>query len=139
MVLYQQIEDRVLVPRVYGRMLNLPPIILLIAVLAGAELLGIIGVLLALPLTAAARVAVDFMIENRRLPLVTVDDDVDDDEMPTAPDGELLAPEPEGETKPPQSPSTMKQDQEDMVLAPDGPAAEEDGTDQKAKEEEKTT
>jgi predicted PurR-regulated permease PerM len=76
---YQQFEDRYLVPRVYGRTLNLPPIIVLFAVLAGAELLGITGVLLALPLTAAARVGIDFFIENRRLPLVTFD-------QPLAPD-----------------------------------------------------
>jgi predicted PurR-regulated permease PerM len=66
-VLYQQFEDRILVPRVYGRTLNLPPVIVLIAVLAGAELLGITGVLLALPLTAAGRVGLDYMIQNRIL------------------------------------------------------------------------
>jgi predicted PurR-regulated permease PerM len=69
MIAYQQFEDRILVPRVYGRTLNLPAIIVLIAVLAGAELLGIIGVLLALPLTAAARVAVDYLIESRQIVL----------------------------------------------------------------------
>jgi predicted PurR-regulated permease PerM len=64
---YQQFEDRVLVPRVYGRTLNLPPVIVLIAVLAGAELLGITGVLLALPLTAAGRVGLDYLIQNRQI------------------------------------------------------------------------
>jgi predicted PurR-regulated permease PerM len=63
--LYQQFEDRYLVPRVYGRTLNLPPVIVLIAVLAGAELLGVTGVLLALPITAAGRVAMDYVLENR--------------------------------------------------------------------------
>ncbi len=65
MVAYQQFEDRFLVPRVYGRTLNLPPIIVLVAVLAGAELLGITGVLLALPLTAAGRVLLDYAMESR--------------------------------------------------------------------------
>jgi len=69
LVAYQQFEDRFLVPRVYGRTLNLPPVIVLIAVLAGAELLGIVGVLLALPLTAAARVALDYLIESRQIVL----------------------------------------------------------------------
>jgi predicted PurR-regulated permease PerM len=82
---YQQFEDRYLVPRVYGRTLNLPPIIVLFAVLAGAELLGITGVLLALPLTAAARVALDFIMENRRLPLVPTD-------QPLAPDSPSRSP-----------------------------------------------
>ena len=65
LILYQQFEDRFLVPRVYGRTLNLPPIIVLIAVLAGAELLGVTGVLLSLPLAAAARVGIDYVVENR--------------------------------------------------------------------------
>jgi predicted PurR-regulated permease PerM len=80
LVLYQQFEDRYLVPRVYGSTLNLPPIIVLIAVLAGAELLGVAGVLLALPLTAAGRVAVDYVIEHRRLPIIEGTD------VPLAPD-----------------------------------------------------
>jgi predicted PurR-regulated permease PerM len=79
MMAYQQFEDRVLIPRVYGRTLNLPPIIVLIAVLAGAELLGVTGVILALPLTAAARVAIDYTIEHRRIPLMPAD-------QPLAPD-----------------------------------------------------
>lgn len=124
MVVYQQFEDRYLVPRIYGRMLNLPPIIVLIAVLAGAELLGIMGVLLALPLTAAARVAVDFMIENRRLPLVVVDD------QRLAPDGELLTRSDSQEDEPPPIP---EQDLEDQVLAPDGAVGEDDGSDASAK------
>jgi predicted PurR-regulated permease PerM len=78
---YQQFEDRYLAPRVYGRTLNLPPIIVLIAVLAGAELLGVTGVLLALPLAAAGRVALDYAIETRQIRLVA---EVND--QPLAPD-----------------------------------------------------
>jgi predicted PurR-regulated permease PerM len=66
---YQQFEDRFFVPRVYGQTLNLPPIIVLIAVLAGAELLGIAGVLLALPLTAAGRVWLDYALKQRGVSL----------------------------------------------------------------------
>jgi predicted PurR-regulated permease PerM len=62
---YQQFEDRFLVPRVYGSTLNLPPLIVLIAVLAGGELFGIPGVLLALPAAAVARVFLDYVLENR--------------------------------------------------------------------------
>ncbi len=82
MVGYQQFEDRVLVPRVYGRTLNLPPVIVLIAVLSGAELLGITGVLLALPLAAAGRVALDYVLENRSWLLADLT------EQPFAPDPE---------------------------------------------------
>jgi predicted PurR-regulated permease PerM len=66
---YQQFEDRFFVPRVYGQTLNLPPIIVLIAVLAGAELLGIVGVLLALPLTAVGRVWLDYALKQRGVSL----------------------------------------------------------------------
>lgn len=66
---YQQFEDRILVPRIYGSVLNLPPLIVLFAVLAGGELLGVTGVLLALPLTAAGRVFLDMALERRGMSL----------------------------------------------------------------------
>lgn len=66
LVLYQQFEDRFLVPRVYGQTLNLPPIVVLIAVLAGGQLLGIPGVLLALPAAAVGRVALEYYLDHRR-------------------------------------------------------------------------
>jgi predicted PurR-regulated permease PerM len=68
---YQIFEDRLLVPRVYGQVLNLPPLIVLFAVLAGAELLGVPGVLLALPLTAAGRVVLDYVLERQGVSLST--------------------------------------------------------------------
>jgi predicted PurR-regulated permease PerM len=52
MVIYQEFESRVLVPRVYGRVLRLPPAIVLVALLIGGTLAGIIGALLALPIAA---------------------------------------------------------------------------------------
>jgi predicted PurR-regulated permease PerM len=92
---YQQFEDRYLVPRVYGRTLNLPPLIVLLAVLAGAELMGITGVLLALPCAAAGRVAIDYVIENRRLPLTQPV------EQPFAPDLEPVKEPPRRRPRPP--------------------------------------
>jgi predicted PurR-regulated permease PerM len=65
LVLYQQFEDRFLVPRVYSQTLNLPPLVVLVAVISGQELLGITGVLLALPAAAVARVAFDYWMEQR--------------------------------------------------------------------------
>jgi predicted PurR-regulated permease PerM len=40
----------VLAPLLYGRAVGLPPIVILLALLAGVELLGILGALLAVPL-----------------------------------------------------------------------------------------
>lgn len=64
LVLYQQFEDRFLVPRVYGQTLNLPPLVVLIAVLAGGELYGVVGVLLALPAAAVGRVIFEYWLDR---------------------------------------------------------------------------
>jgi predicted PurR-regulated permease PerM len=53
---YQQVENYVIVPRVYRGTLELHPFAVLLAVLVGAQLLGILGVLLALPIAAAVPV-----------------------------------------------------------------------------------
>lgn len=50
---YQQIENYIIVPRVFGNTLQLSSFAILVAVLIGGQLLGIIGVILALPLAAA--------------------------------------------------------------------------------------
>lgn len=76
---YQQFEDRYLTPRVYGATLNLPPLIVLLAILAGGHLFGIAGILLALPTAAVARVALDFVLDSRTsggslTPLVPADE-----------------------------------------------------------------
>ncbi len=52
MVLYQEFESRILVPRVYGRVLRLPPAVVLVALLVGGTLSGVLGALLALPIAA---------------------------------------------------------------------------------------
>lgn len=69
LILYQQFEDRFLVPRVYGATLNLPPMIVLIAVLAGAQLLGVPGILLSLPAAAVGRVFLDYWLDKRQGPI----------------------------------------------------------------------
>jgi predicted PurR-regulated permease PerM len=58
-VLYQQIEGHLLIPRIYGQTLRLSPLAVLVALLVGSQLLGIIGALLALPLAAGLRVLVE--------------------------------------------------------------------------------
>ncbi len=52
-VIYQQIENYILVPRIYGRTMQVSSLSILVGVLIGGALLGIVGILLALPLTAA--------------------------------------------------------------------------------------
>jgi predicted PurR-regulated permease PerM len=52
MVVYQEFESRILVPRVYGHVLRLPPSVVLVALLIGGTLAGVLGALLALPIAA---------------------------------------------------------------------------------------
>ncbi|HEX9704098.1 MAG TPA: AI-2E family transporter, partial [Gemmatimonadales bacterium] len=52
MFVYQEFENRVLVPRVYEHTLRLSPTTIILALLAGGILLGVVGALLALPIAA---------------------------------------------------------------------------------------
>jgi predicted PurR-regulated permease PerM len=63
-LLYQQFENYVLAPRVFGRTLRLSPLAILIAVLIGGQLLGILGVLLSLPIAASIPVIERIWLER---------------------------------------------------------------------------
>jgi predicted PurR-regulated permease PerM len=52
-MIYQVVENYVTSPRVFSQTLQLRPLVTLVAVLVGGKLLGIVGVLLALPVAAA--------------------------------------------------------------------------------------
>jgi predicted PurR-regulated permease PerM len=66
-VVYQQLENQVLQPLVYGRTVQLSPLIVLISVLMGAELAGVIGALGAIPIAGAIQVVVvDWLAQRRR-------------------------------------------------------------------------
>jgi predicted PurR-regulated permease PerM len=58
MFAYQEFESRILVPRVYGKVLRLPPAIVVVSLLVGGTLMGIIGALLALPIAAGLQMVV---------------------------------------------------------------------------------
>ena len=59
MLTYETIENRLLVPRVYGRALRLPSSVILFSLLSGSVLLGVVGALLALPVAAAALMLIE--------------------------------------------------------------------------------
>ena len=68
-ILYQQLENHVLQPVVYGRTVQLSPLAVLIAVLIGAELAGVIGALAAIPVAGTIQVVlVDWLAHRRRAP-----------------------------------------------------------------------
>lgn len=57
-VIYQQIENYVIYPRVMGRTVELPGAVIVIAALVGTALLGVVGALLAIPAAAAVLLVV---------------------------------------------------------------------------------
>lgn len=67
-ILYQQLENHVLQPLVYGHTVRLSPLVVLIAVLMGAELAGVIGALGAIPLAGSIQVIVVDWFAHRRPP-----------------------------------------------------------------------
>ena len=70
-LVYQQIENYLIVPRIYGKTLRVSPLSILLAILVGAELLGIMGVLLALPLAAAIPIIERLWHEDVDVPATT--------------------------------------------------------------------
>jgi predicted PurR-regulated permease PerM len=55
-ILYQQFENHVLQPVIYGRTVQLSPLAVLISILIGAELAGILGALAAIPVAGSIQV-----------------------------------------------------------------------------------
>jgi predicted PurR-regulated permease PerM len=71
-VLYQQFENHVLQPLVYGRTVQLSPLAVLIAVLIGAELAGVIGALGAIPVAGTIQVILlDWLAHRQRKTIAT--------------------------------------------------------------------
>jgi len=65
-VVYQQIENHLLQPVVYGRTVQLSPLAVLISVLIGAELAGVLGALAAIPVAGAINVVFLDWLRHRR-------------------------------------------------------------------------
>ncbi len=63
---YQQVENHLIQPLVYGRMVLLPPFAVLLAVLVGAQLGGVVGALGAIPIASAIQIIVVELIRERR-------------------------------------------------------------------------
>ena len=63
---YQQFENHVLQPLVYGRTVRLSPLVVLVAVLMGAELAGVVGALGAIPIAGTIQVVIRDWLEHRR-------------------------------------------------------------------------
>ena len=57
-IVYQQIENNLIQPRIQARAVQLEPLIVLISVLFGSTLFGVLGALLAIPIAAAIQITV---------------------------------------------------------------------------------
>jgi predicted PurR-regulated permease PerM len=65
-LVYQQVENYVISPRIMKKAVDLSPAAVLISVLIGGSLLGFVGALLALPLAAAVKVVIyDLWLRDR--------------------------------------------------------------------------
>jgi predicted PurR-regulated permease PerM len=84
-VLYQQLENHILQPIIYGRTVQLSPLTVLIAILIGAELVGILGALAAIPVAGIVQAIAREIIRWRREAIVV-------------PGGEIALPDEHGGT-----------------------------------------
>jgi len=77
-ILYQQLENHILQPLVYGRTVQLSPLVVLMSVLIGSQVAGVLGALAAIPVAGAIQVIVRDWLAYRKPSART-------DEVPPAP------------------------------------------------------
>lgn len=65
-LIYQQIENYVISPRIFSQAVNLLPLAVFVAVLVGGGIGGAVGALVALPVSAAAKVVIAYLLRQRR-------------------------------------------------------------------------
>jgi predicted PurR-regulated permease PerM len=70
-IAYQQLENHFLQPVIYGRTVQLSPLVVLVSVLVGAEIAGILGALAAIPVAGSLQVVIRDQIAHRRPPART--------------------------------------------------------------------
>ena len=66
-LLIQQLEGNVLTPRIQGEAVRVHPILIFLAVIAGGELFGLLGIVFAVPAVAVMRVLFDFFRARLRV------------------------------------------------------------------------
>ena len=66
-ILYQQLENHVFQPLVYGRTVQLSPLVVLIAILIGTEVAGILGALGAIPVAGTLQILLQDWLAHRRM------------------------------------------------------------------------
>jgi predicted PurR-regulated permease PerM len=106
LIFYQQLENNVLQPFIFKRTVNVPPLAVIVAILAGSSLLGIVGALVAIPIAAALQIVIKEFYRGETIVSgsVILPDDVPppDDEPP--PPAVIVEPPP-GPKSPPRPPA----------------------------------
>jgi predicted PurR-regulated permease PerM len=64
-MVYQQIENHILQPLIYGRTVQIPSLAVLIAVPCGGAMLRLIGALLAIPIAGTIHAVVSELLDER--------------------------------------------------------------------------
>jgi len=76
-IVIQQVEEKFIVPQVMKKQLGLNPVVIIIVMLIGFRLAGIIGLILAIPVTTAIGVVVKDFIKKSELPAIKAELDRD--------------------------------------------------------------
>jgi predicted PurR-regulated permease PerM len=67
MILVQQIDNHLITPMIQRARVNLSPLVIVLALIIGGSLAGLLGVLVAIPATAAVRIVVGHLWRTRLL------------------------------------------------------------------------
>ena len=84
-IIYQQVENYLIAPRVMKRAIDLSPAAVIVATLIGGSLFGFAGALMALPIAAAVKIVIVDVLRSR--PRSAVDLPPGADVQPAEPDG----------------------------------------------------
>jgi predicted PurR-regulated permease PerM len=93
LIVYQQVENNVLQPFIFKRTVNVPPLAVIVAILAGSSVLGVVGALVAIPIAAALQIVIKEFYDERMMELDAGD--------PPADPGPPAAPPPAPDPPPP--------------------------------------
>lgn len=58
-IIYAQIENNVVAPKIQGNALNLPAVVILVAIVIGMYMFGLLGAIIAIPIAGCIRVLID--------------------------------------------------------------------------------
>jgi predicted PurR-regulated permease PerM len=103
LIVYQQVENNVLQPFIFKRTVNVPPLAVIVAILAGSSVLGVVGALVAIPIAAALQILIKEFYGER---VAVAGPDVPDEPGSDAPPPPPAPPAPAAKRRPKPKPAT---------------------------------